>query len=132
MAAALAFVSVDMTDIIASFSQSAIRRINPGDSVEVVFTNMPGQVHSGKIIHIGKATGEAQLVASGNITTLTGQPATARWPVRVELDDEAVAAALPQGAGGSMAVYTDAGAPFHIISKVVMRMNAWMGYLTSP
>jgi hypothetical protein len=50
----------------------------------------------------------------------------------VKLDDEALAAELPQGAGGSLAVYTDAGAPFHIISKVVLRMNAWTGYLTAP
>ena len=58
--------------------------------------------------------------------------ARAHWPVVVKLDDEALAAELPQGAGGSFAVCTDAGAPFHIISKVVLRMNAWTGYLTAP
>ena len=39
---------------------------------------------------------------------------------------------LPQGAGGTVAVYTKRGKPLHIISKVVMRMQAWLGYLTSP
>ena len=104
----------------------------PCDAVEVVFTKMPGQVFAGKIILIGEATGESQLSASATLQSLSGAPARARWPVQVKLDDEAVAASLPQGAGGSLAVYTDAGAPFHIISKVVMRMNAWMGYLTAP
>ena len=38
---------------------------------------------------------------------------------------------LPQGAACTVAAYTDAGKPFHVISKVVMRINAWMAYLTS-
>lgn len=132
VASALAFVSTEKTDILSSFSQSAVRRINPGDSVEIVFSHVPGKVFSGHIVHIGRVTGESQLTASATIAALTGAPATARWPVRVALDDADAAASIPQGAGGSMAVYTDAGKPFHIISKVVMRMNAWTGYLTSP
>jgi len=131
-ASALAFMSTENTDILTSFSQSAIRRIQTGDAVEIVFTKIPGQVFGGKIIQIGEATAEAQLRASATLETVSGTPARARWPVQVKLDDESVAAKLPHGAGGSLAVYTDAGAPFHIISKVVMRMNAWTGYLTAP
>ena len=48
------------------------------------------------------------------------------------LDDPEEANSLRQGAGASAAIYTDAGKPFHIISKVVVRMNAWTGYLTTP
>ena len=132
VASALAFMSSEVTDIISSFSQSAIRRIKLGDPVEIVFTNRPGKVFSGHVTLVGRATGEAQLDASSDIKTLTGTPVQARWPLRVELDDAELAASLSQGAGGTMAVYTDAGKPFHIISKVVMRMNAWMGYLTAP
>ena len=132
VASSLAFVSTEATDILASFSQSAIRRINPGDLVEVVFTRIPGQVFSGKIVLLGEATAESQLRASSDLQTLTGAPAVARWAVKVALDDEALALRLPHGAGGTLAVYTDAGAPFHIISKVVMRMNAWTSYLTAP
>ena len=39
---------------------------------------------------------------------------------------------LPQGASATIALYTDHGKPFHIITKVVMRMRAWLAYLTSP
>jgi len=31
-----------------------------------------------------------------------------------------------------VAVYTQSGKPVHIITKVLMRMQAWLGYLTSP
>jgi len=132
VASALAFVFTDSSDILTSFSQSAIRRIKPGDAVEVVFTKVPGRVFSGKVVHIGEATAESQLQASATLNPISGTPLRAHWPVMVKLDDEALAAELPQGAGGRLAVYTDAGAPFHIISKVVLRMSAWTGYLTAP
>ena len=65
--------------------------------------------------------------------TMTGQPENSRWAVAIEFDDPAEAETIPQSAGASIiAVYTQKGKPVHIISKVVMRMNAWMGYLTSP
>jgi multidrug resistance efflux pump len=132
MASSLAFVSNESTQIVASFSQSALRRMEVGNAVEVVFNSIPGQVYEGKIFLLGKAAGEAQLQASGTLPTFDGQPTTGRWVARVKLNDQEFARSLPQGAGGSVAVYTNYGKPVHIISKVVMRMNAWMGYLTSP
>ena len=132
VAAAVTFVSYEISDIVASFSQSAIRRIKVGDKTEVMLTMRPGQIYSGTVTDLVEASAQAQLTASGQLPTLTGAPVTDRWAVRVVLDDPEIAAALPQGAGGMLAVYTDTGKPFHIITKVVMRMQAWLGYLTSP
>ncbi|RLQ23340.1 hypothetical protein DWB85_01950 [Seongchinamella sediminis] len=55
-----------------------------------------------------------------------------RWGVIASLDDRQVARELPQGAAGTMAVYTGKGKSLHVISKVAIRMNAWLAYLTSP
>ena len=49
LASPMAFVSREINTILASFSQSAIRRIAVGDEAEVVFTNIPGQTFSGKV-----------------------------------------------------------------------------------
>jgi len=55
------------------------------------------------------------------------------WEAKYAASTAAIAATeATLGAGGRLAVYTDAGAPFHIISKVVLRMSAWTGYLTAP
>ena len=133
IAAAMAFVSDETHEVVASFSQSAIRRINIGDSVDMVFAVRPGEVYTGKISHIVKASGAAQMSASGEIPTITGTPAASRWVVRVAFDDPEAAADLPQSAAASnLAVYTQRGKPVHVISKVVIRMSAWTGYLTSP
>lgn len=132
LASPMAFVSSEVSDIVASFSQSAIRRVAAGDSVEIVFATRPGQVYSGKVQRLVKVSAGAQLAASSSLPTLTGAPVADRWAARVQLDDMDAAAAIPQGAGGTLAVYTDSGKPLHIISKVALRMNAWLAYLTSP
>ena len=111
----------------------AIRYIKVGDAVEMVFRSIPGKVFPGKVARLARASGSAQLTASGQLPTFTGQPENSRWVVIIDFDNEEEAELLPQSAGASIiAVYTEKGKPVHIISKVVMRMNAWMGYLTSP
>lgn len=132
VAATIAFVSTDTTEIAASLSQSAIRRVQEGDEAEIVFSGIPGRVFSGTAIGLGKVSSDAQATAEGSIITLTGKPVTNRWGVRVRLDDPELATALPQGMGGTMAIYTSVGKPFHIISRVALRMNGWLSYLTSP
>ena len=70
------------------------------------------------------------MTPSGELPIFTGTPSTGRFAVRIVLDDDDVF--IPQGAGGTVAVYTQRGKPFHIITKVLMRMQAWLAYLTSP
>ena len=133
MASSMSFVSDEIRPVLASFSQSAIRYIAVGDSVEMVFRSRPGTVYSGKIARIARGSGTSQLAASGQMPTMTGQPETSRWAVLVSFDDPGQVEDLPQSAATSIiAVYTQKGKPVHVISKVVMRINAWMGYLTSP
>ena len=129
---AATFISDEIREITVSFSQSSIRKIKPGDAAEMVFAMFPGEVFSGKVAWVVKAGGSSQLTPSGEIPVLTGAPVSDRYAVRIELDDPEVLERLPHGAGCTVAVYTGAGKPFHVITKVVMRMNAWFAYLTSP
>lgn len=133
VASSMSFVSTEVHTVLASFSQSAIRYINVGDAVEMVFRSRPGKVYQGRIERIVRASGTAQLAASGQMLVMTGRPENSRWPVVVEFDDPQEAEELPQSAGASIiAVYTRKGKPLHVISKVTLRISAWMGYLTSP
>ena len=133
MASSLSFVSTEEHKVLASFSQSAIRYIKVGDAVEMVFISKPGQVFTGTVFRMPKGSGSSQMTATSQMPVMTGQPEGSRWPVVISFDDPDAAKDLPQSAGASMiAAYTEKGKPVHVISKVVMRMNAWMGYLTSP
>ena len=132
MASSMAFVSTEESPVLASFSQSAIRKISAGNAVEVTFRHAPGQVYSGRIERVVGMSGQSQLTASSTLPSFTGAPVSDRWPVLVFIDDEQAAMAMQQGAGGTVVVYTDSGKPFHIISKVAIRLAAWLNYLTSP
>ena len=129
---AMSFVSDEDKIIVASFSQSSIRKIGAGAPAEMVFAMIPGEVFSGTVTHVIRATGTAQMAVSGNIPVMTGAPAAGRYAVRITLDDPELLERLPQGASCTVAVYAEVGKPFHAISKVAMRMTAWMAYLTSP
>jgi multidrug resistance efflux pump len=131
ISAALTFVSEEVRQVIASLSQSSARYVRPGDVAEVVFNERPGKVYAGTVTAIAKATGTAQLAPSGELPVFTGDPTHGRYPLRIELTDPE-SDQVSQGAGGTVAVYTQRGKPFHIITKVVMRMQAWLAYLTSP
>ena len=133
LASSMSFVSSENHKILSSFSQSAIRYITVGDAAEMVFRSKPGKVYPGKVVRIARASGTSQLAASSQLPTFTGQPDNSRWAVIIEFDNAADIKEMPQSAGASIiAVYTEKGKPVHIISKVVMRMNAWMGFLTTP
>lgn len=132
LAAAMTFISDEIRAVVASFSQSASRRMQIGDDAEVVFVNAPGRVLGGKVIALPQATGTAQMTPSGQIPVFTGTPSVGRYLAVIELNDREARDRIPQGAGGTVAVYTRSGKPVHIISKVVMRMHAWLAYLTSP
>lgn len=132
LASSMAFVSDESSDIVASFSQSSIRLVDVGDNVEVTFNTIPGKVFSGKIISVIKVSRQAQLTASSTLPTMTGSAVNDRWAIKVTLDDKKQAKALPQGAGGTLAVYTTKGKVVHVISKVTLRIKAWLAYLTSP
>jgi multidrug resistance efflux pump len=128
----MAFVSDEINAVMASFTQSSVRRIDIGNEADVVFTHIPGQTFSGKVVRVVAVGSQSQLTASGSLPVLTGAPVTDRSAVLIDLDDQEVAAQLTQGSGGTVAIYTDKGKPVHVISKVAMRMNAWLSYLTSP
>ncbi len=131
-APAATFITDEIKIIAASFSQSSIRKIQVGDAAEMVFRLIPGEVFSGTVTHVVKASGSAQLAPSGDIAVATGQPISDRYAVRIDLDDPEALDRLPQGASCTVGVYTQSGKPFHVITMVGLRMNAWNAYLTSP
>ncbi len=49
--------------------------------------------------------------------------------VQIQMDDLPADVELRGGTGGVAAIYTDRGRPVHVISKVVVRIQAWMNYL---
>jgi multidrug resistance efflux pump len=132
LAAPMSFVSSERREVMGSLSQSAGRHVRVGDSAEIVFSRFPGRVFAGTVNRIPEGTGTAQLAPSGELPVLTGKRPLVRYPIGILIDDSDSYPEIPQGATGMIAVYTQRGKAVHIITKVLMRMQAWLAYLTNP
>ena len=121
---------MDMTETVigAVFPQNVLKNVAQGDSVEIALKSLPGQIATGKVDEILEYTGEGQLEPSGRLPIAADIHADGYLVVRILLDDAKLAEELPLGGAGTVAVYTKFGRPFHVISKIALRMKSWMYY----
>ena len=123
------FVDTSRVILVGSFPQNIVTNVEIGDRAELSFKTRPGEVFSGKVETVIQASGEGQFQVSGQIPVVADITSKGMFAVKFSLDDQEVANSLAMGTAGTAVVYTKKGTPFHIISKVVVRMNAWMYYL---
>jgi multidrug resistance efflux pump len=116
--------------ILAIYKQNEVRKIKPGQEAEVAFEMYPGRIVKCKVDSIMWATAQGQLP----IGTMNSAGGVAPVPpnclaVRLLLDDKDKDLFLAAGAHGAGAIYTDSGAPIHIIRKVIVRMGSKLNWL---
>jgi multidrug resistance efflux pump len=124
----MAFIDTSETVIGVEIQQIYTRYIEPGQEVEVTFKFYPGQVFTGKVVSVLEATSAGQVLATGTAVT-PKQVTAAPFVVRVNLDDDKLAASLPAGTAGDAAIYTPHIKPSHIIRKVILRQIAIVNYV---
>jgi len=124
-----AFVKTSDIAVLAVYPQNSLANVRPGDDVEMVLNPYPGGIFKGKVAQVISATGGGQMTTSGTIPNAADIGSTGLSVVRINFSDEAVAGALSIGSGGSAVIFTPAGKPTHMISKVVIRMKKWLLYV---
>jgi multidrug resistance efflux pump len=134
MSAAGTFISTSENAVVASLPQNYLTNVAPGNDVEVVLDPYPGRLFHGKVESVITATGEGQFAPSGQIPSAAKVGSAGLLAVKIRLTDPGDPTALPLGAGGTVAIYTDYGKPVHIISKdphedVAALRAAVLGYL---
>jgi multidrug resistance efflux pump len=115
--------------IAAVFPQNLVKNVEPGDAVDIAFKSLPGQIATGKVDAVLEYTGEGQLQAGPQLPIVADLNSKGFLVVRITLDDQDLGNDLPLGAAGSVAIYTKAITPFHIISKITIRIKMWMNYI---
>ncbi len=111
------------------FPQNWLSNVQPGDDVEMVLNPYPGRLFLGKVDYVIPATGGGQFTTSGTIPNAARIGSDGLYAVRINFSDAAVASKLSLGSGGSAVIYTKAGKPTHVISKVAIRMKKWLLYV---
>lgn len=122
------FMDMTRTLVGAVYPQNLLKNVQPGDTVEIAFRSLPGQIAAGKVVAVLEYTGEGQLEPTPELPIAANLGSKGFLLVRIVLDDPDLAKDLSLGAGGTAAIYTHAGEPFHLISKIGLRIKAWMNY----
>ncbi|QEG33500.1 HlyD family secretion protein [Bythopirellula goksoeyrii] len=131
-AAAGTFIDTEETMIAASLPAQMLVHVQPGNPVELAFKNQPGKLFRGKVVNVIEATGEGQFTTTGKLPSAAEIGSPGLLAVKISLDEGEPADQLEMGAAGAVAIYTDWGKPFAMISKVTIRMKKWMYYLPLP
>lgn len=128
LAPVMAFIDTSDTIVAAEIPQIYARYVTPGQSTEVTFKFLPGQIFTGKVEAVLQAVSTGQTQVSGLAVT-PKQVAAAPFVVRIALDDPSLAASLPAGSTGDAAIFTDHAKATHVIRRVMLRMIAIVNYV---
>lgn len=124
----MAFIDTSDTVIGVEINQIDARYLAADQPVELTFKMTPGTVQTGKVETILQALASGQVQTSGLAVTPKAVQA-APFVVRVRLDDNAYARALPAGSAGDAAIFTDRVQAAHVIRKVLLRQIAITNYV---
>jgi multidrug resistance efflux pump len=125
----MAFVVTEQPFLIASFSQKAIAEITPGLEAEAVFKAYPGRSFKLKVRRVTTILPEGDILASGELMTLTPKSAGGYIPVAFDYGEDVAALNLPAGAQATIAIYTERVHALSIVRKLILRMKSWENYV---
>lgn len=124
----MAFVENGEAVLLAQVQQIYMRLIEAGQPVEVTFKMYPGQIYNATVVAITPGSSIGQIGPTGALPTAINETHGPLF-VRLKLDDQQLAASLPAGATGEVAIYSPDGKPAHIIRKVMIRLSAIKNYI---
>ncbi len=126
---AMTFVEDDF-QVIALYGQNELWKVQPGNEAEIALSTYPGDIIKATVDSIVWAQGQGQLAMSGNLPNTGPAPLPpGRFAVKLTIAEKDRGRFLAAGATGGGAIYTDHGAPIHIIRKVILRVGSYANYL---
>ena len=126
---AMSFVEDDQW-IMMIFKQNEVRKIKVGQEAEIAMKMYPGRIIKCKVDSIMWATAAGQLPIGGANPSGGVAPIPPNsLAVRLLKDRNDKNLFLASGAQGGGAIYTDSGAPIHILRKVILRVGTKIDWL---
>jgi hypothetical protein len=119
--------------LVAWFHQNGQLSLSDASVVEVTFDNIPGKVFSGKPRIMLTTPGEDQVWTRDKIfdgPVATSQP---RMPVLIEITDpdyNNYLSKVPAGSHAQAVIYGEQFQQLALVRKTLLRMSAWMNYLS--
>jgi multidrug resistance efflux pump len=115
--------------IYALFNQNELHAVEPGNEAEITLDTYPGRIIKAHVDSILWAQSQGQLDASGNLPRTWPIPPPGKFPVKLVVADKDKDLFLAAGAVGAAAIYTEHFALFHIIRKVLLRVESYLDFV---
>lgn len=128
-AASGVFVDTSETAVVAPFPSQMVMHVKPGQPVELAFQSKPGRLFRGKVDAVIQASGEGQFTTGGKLQSAASIGSAGVLAVKIRFDEGQEVDDLEMGSAGTVAIYTDWGKSFAMISKVTVRMKKWLYFL---
>ena len=124
-----AFIVAADRYLLGTFYQEQLKYVENGQPVEVALDLHPGQIFKGKVDTIWWASGQGQMLPSGQLPTFNPPPKElqGRFAVKIYFDAE-YRDRFPIGAQGAAAIYTGGGG-FAALRRIVIRTYTWLNWL---
>ena len=128
----MTFVHKDDARFIGWFRQEYLQRLTPGNHAEVILDGLPGRIFQAEVSTVFPVIAEGQLKPQADFIAFGDPKKPGRIAVAFDVTDPAfapLAAELPGGAYGQVAVYTDHFHHIGVMRKVLLRMASWMNFV---
>ncbi len=130
-------IEAPMTDeehnLVAWFHQNSLLRLNEGSAAEVTFDSIPGKVFSGELRMVLPTQGEDEAWVQDIIFDPPAAAIQPRIPVLINITDPSYTgyvSQIPDGSHARTAIYGEQLHQLALVRKTLLRMSAWMNYLS--
>lgn len=126
-------IDVEEQKLIAWFAPNSLLRLDDGSAAEVTFDSIPGRVFSGRLQSRLPAAGGDLAWIEGFFDAVPGPQEQPRIPVLIDITDPQYSvyeSRLAEGSVARAAVYGDRLQQLALLRKTLMRMSAWVNYLS--
>lgn len=124
-------VMIEEPNLVAWFEQNSRFRLGDGGTAEVTFDSIPGKVFAARVRGVLPAPDEYR--STENLYALPAAESQPRIPVLIDITDprfKIYSMHLPGGSHARAAVYGENFSELAVVRKTLLRMSAWLNYLT--
>lgn len=122
---------IEEPNLVAWFDQSSRFRLGEGGAAEVTFDSIPGRVFAGRVRGVLPSPGEYR--SADNLYASPAAESQPRIPVLIDITDprfKIYSMHLPGGSHARAAIYGENLSQLAVVRKTLLRMSAWLNYLT--
>ena len=119
--------------VVAWFPENSLLRLKHGNETEVTFDSIPGKVFTGQVQSVMPVSNRGQEWAREATFTVAEAEGQSGIPVLIDITDRRYAvyeSQIPIGSRARAAVYGRELEELALVRKTLLRMSAWMSYLS--